>query len=97
MYQRQTHYCACAKCCGKNADGITASGKPVAEGMVAMSSHYPFGTQLVINGTLYTVEDRGGSGIENDISRVDIFVLDHQEALRLGRFWAEATFYRLGR
>ena len=92
-----THYCACAKCCGKNADGITASGKPVAEGMVAMSSHYPFGTQLVINGTLYTVEDRGGSGIENDISRVDIFVPDHQEALRLGRFWAEATFYRLGR
>lgn len=37
-----THYCACSKCCGKNADGITASGKRVASGMVAMSSHYPF-------------------------------------------------------
>ena len=33
-----THYCACAKCCGSNADGITASGKQAAPGMVAMSS-----------------------------------------------------------
>ncbi len=92
-----THYCACSKCCGSNADGITASGKAVAQGMVAMSSHYPFGTQIMINGTMYTVEDRGGSGIENDISRVDIFVPDHQEALRLGRYTTTATIYRLGR
>ena len=52
---------------------------------------------LVINGEVYTVEDRGGSGIENDIARVDIYVEDHQQALRLGRYWAEATFYRIGR
>ena len=43
------------------------------------------------------VEDRGGSGIENDIARVDIYVEDHKQALRLGRYWAEATFYRIGR
>lgn len=92
-----THYCACAKCCGDNADGYTASGKRVEEGMVAMSSYYPFGTQLVINGELYTVEDRGGSRIEKDKTRVDIYVSDHQRALRLGRFWAEAQFYRIGR
>lgn len=92
-----THYCACSKCCGKNADGITASGKRVAPGMVAMSGHYPFGTVLVINGEVYTVEDQGGSGIENDIARVDIYVEDHKQALRLGRYWAEATFYRIGR
>lgn len=92
-----THYCACAKCCGSNADGITASGKKAARGMVAMSSHYPFGTQIMINGTLYTVEDRGGSGIENDIHRVDIFVPDHNEALRLGRYKTTATIYRIGR
>lgn len=92
-----THYCACAKCCGSNSDGITASGKRVSKGMVAMSSHYPFGTQIMINGTMYTVEDRGGSGIENDIHRVDIFVPDHNEALRLGRYKTTATIYRLGR
>lgn len=92
-----THYCACSKCCGANAKGITASGKQVVRGMAAMSSYYPFGTQIMINGIMYTVEDRGGSGIENNTARVDIFVPDHQEALRLGRFQTEAQIYRIGR
>ena len=92
-----THYCACSKCCGSNADGYTASGKAVQRGMVAMSSYYPFGTQIMINGVMYTVEDRGASGIENDISRVDIFVPDHNEALRLGRYDTTAFIYRIGR
>ncbi len=92
-----THYCACTLCCGENAAGITASGKRVSQGVVAMSSHYPFGTQIKINGVMYTVEDRGGSGIENDIHRVDIYVPDHNEALRLGRFTTTAQIYRLGR
>ena len=92
-----THYCACTRCCGPNAQGITASGKRVAVGMVAMSSHYPFGTQIMINGIMYTVEDRGGSGIENDIGRVDIFVPDHNEALRMGRYDTTAYIYRIGR
>lgn len=91
-----THYCACSLCCGENAAGITASGKPVAEGMVAMSSYYPFGTKIEINGVMYTVEDRGGSDIENDIHRVDIYVPDHQQALRLGRYKTTATIYSLG-
>ena len=91
-----THYCACSLCCGENAAGITASGKPVAEGLVAMSSYYPFGTKIEINGVMYTVEDRGGSGIENDIHRVDIYVPDHQQALRLGRYKTTATIYSLG-
>lgn len=66
LYTRKvnvTHDCACSKCCGDNADGITASGKRVAPGMVAMSSYYPFGTVLVINGEVYTVEDRGGAAL----------------------------------
>ena len=29
-----THYCACTKCCGPNAQGITASGKKVAVGIL---------------------------------------------------------------
>lgn len=92
-----THYCACAKCCGSNANGITASGKQVSAGMVAMSSYYPFGTLIEINGVMYTVEDRGGSGIENNRARVDIYVPDHNQALRLGRFKTTATIYRIGR
>ena len=92
-----THYCACTRCCGPNAQGITASGKQVEVGMVAMSSYYPFGTQIMINGIMYTVEDRGGSGIENDIGRVDIYVPDHNEALRMGRYDTTAYIYRIGR
>ena len=92
-----THYCNCKKCCGKWAGGNMASGKKPATGMVAMSSHYPFGTQIMIKGTMYTVEDRGGTGIENDIHRVDIFVPDHKQALRMGRYKTTAKIYRLGR
>ena len=91
-----THYCACPKCCGENSDGITASGKYAQRGMVAMSSYYPFGTQIMINGVMYTVEDRGGPGIEDNIHRVDIFVPDHQEALRLGTYNTTAYIYRMG-
>lgn len=93
-----THYCPCSKCCGKwAAYDKTGSGSKKYVGMCAMSSYYPFGTQLLINGTLYTVEDRGGSGIENNIHRVDIFVADHNTALRLGRYKTKAKVYRLGR
>ena len=90
-----THYCPCEKCNGKNV-GINAMGKPLAVGMVAMSSYYPFGTQIMINGILYTVEDRGGTGIENNIHRVDIFVSSHEEALRLGRYRTTAVIYGTG-
>ena len=90
-----THYCPCEKCNGKNV-GINAMGRPLASGMVAMSSYYPFGTQIMINGIMYTVEDRGGTGIENNIHRVDIFVSSHEEALRLGRYRTTAVIYGTG-
>ncbi len=78
-----THYCPCAKCCGKWAGGPTASGKMPQIGMVAMSSHYPFGTQIEINGVMYTVEDRGGAGIEK-ILRASIY---SSEAIRKRLGW----------
>lgn len=92
-----THYCDCKKCCGSDAHGVTASGKHVEKGMVAMSSEYPFGTQIMINGTMYTVEDRGDSTIEGNKSRVDIYVGDHNYALKLGRYKTTAYIYRIGR
>lgn len=91
-----TYYCPCSECCGKWAGGPTASGTMPRPGMVAMSSHYPFGTLIEINGVMYTVEDRGGQDIEKDITRVDIFIRSHQEAMRLGRTWTEAKIYRVG-
>lgn len=78
-----TGYCPCARCCGKT-NGITASGTLATANhtIAADTSVLPFGTQVVINGQVYTVEDRGGA-IRG--GRIDIFFASHQEALNYGR------------
>lgn len=76
-----TAYCSCARCCGKT-NGITASGtRATANHTVAAPSTFAFGTQLVINGKTYTVEDRGGAIQGN---RIDIYMNSHSEALAWG-------------
>lgn len=77
-----TAYCGCSSCCGKS-DGITASGTRATEGRtVAAPSTFSFGTELVIDGHTYVVEDRGGSISGN---RIDIYFDSHQAALNYGR------------
>ncbi|MCR5214344.1 MAG: hypothetical protein K6E10_07990 [Eubacterium sp.] len=84
-YQGQfviTGYCPCAICCGKT-NGITASGKlATANHTIAADKRYAFGTQLVIFGQVYTVEDRGGAITGNHI---DVFFNTHAEALQFGK------------
>ena len=76
-----TAYCACSKCCGKQT-GITASGTRATAGRtIAASGQYAFGTKLLINGNVYTVEDRGGAIQGN---RIDIYMDTHAEALAWG-------------
>ncbi|MDO5555485.1 MAG: 3D domain-containing protein, partial [Clostridia bacterium] len=76
-----TAYCACAQCCGKT-NGITASGTHAsANHTIAAPSTFAFGTQIVINGQTYTVEDRGGAIQGN---RIDIYMNSHSEALAWG-------------
>lgn len=76
-----TGYCSCAKCCG-SATGRTASGTTATAGRtVAASSALPFGTDVIINGHTYTVEDRGGAIKGN---RIDIFFSSHSQALAWG-------------
>lgn len=83
-----TAYCACQKCCGPNAVGITASGLHVSynEGrFVAADPSLPFGTRLVIPGySDHPVEviDRG-SAIRGD--KLDVFFSSHSAALEWGR------------
>ena len=53
-----TAYCAKECCCGKYADGITASGKEVKEGYCA-NNWLEFGSVVVIEDLgEYVVEDR---------------------------------------
>ena len=81
-----TAYCGCAKCCGKT-DGITASGTHVTAGRtIAAPPEIPFGTQIIINGHTYTVEDRGGAIKGN---RIDIYFETHEEALNFGVQYVE--------
>ena len=80
-----THYCNCSICCGQWAGGGTASGTyPTSWHTIATGSEFGFGTQLMINGTVYTVEDRGvGNGC------IDIYCDSHEEALSRGAYYAD--------
>jgi len=83
-----TSYCACKKCCGPNAQGITASGKKVAEGMVACN-WLPFGTKVKVEGLgVFTVQDRGAKSQfgskTNHIKHIDVYLPSHQKALQFG-------------
>ena len=81
-----TGYCPCALCCGKT-NGITACGTlATANHTIAADSRFSFGTKMVINGVIYTVEDRGGAIKGN---RIDIFFTTHQDALNFGRQTAD--------
>lgn len=86
---RMTHYCPGRCCNGRNA-GRTASGAPMTVGRtVATGREFPFGTKLLIAGTIYTVEDRG---VPNGC--VDILVASHGEANRRGVFRSEIFVWR---
>lgn len=82
---RITHYCSCSICCGKWAAyaGTTASGAPAIAG-TTVAMDLPFGTQVSINGHVYTVQDRGVSG-----NAVDIYCSSHAEAVSGGMYYAD--------
>ena len=82
LLYRVTAYCPGPCCCGKWADGITASGVPAVGLIVAAPPEIPFGTVLAIPGYgCSTVEDRGGAIRGN---RLDILMKTHAEALKWG-------------
>ena len=79
-----TAYCSCPICCGPWSGGPTASGKMPAEDHTVAMAGLPFGTELIINGEVYTVEDRG-----TPYGHVDIYMNDHQQALQFGVQYAD--------
>ena len=95
---RYTHYCACSRCCGKS-DGITASGIKVYNGMsdpyYVACNWLPLGSVISVNGQLYTVVDRGGSGLSRT-GRIDIFAGNHQTALNKGTGSCSIEIVRIG-
>lgn len=89
-----TAYCACTKCCGPNAIGLTASGKHVSYNdgkFVAADPSVPFGARLIIPGySDHPVEvlDRG-SAIRGN--KLDVFFPSHEQALEWGRRMVTVT------
>lgn len=82
-----TAYCNCAKCCG-TAGNLTASGTVPTAGRTVAMAGVPFGTKLLINGNVYTVEDLGTA-----YGHVDIFFNSHSDALAFGLQYADV--YRM--
>lgn len=96
---RYTHYCACAKCCGK-ANGITASGLKVYNGMenpyYIACNWLPLGSVVEVDGVEYTVVDRGGSGLSKQ-GRIDIYTPEgHAACYKKGTGNCSITIVRLG-
>ena len=83
-----TYYC-CEKyphICGTGT-GLTATGIPVAPGMVAVDPDIiPLGSTVIIDGQEYLAADTGGAIKGN---RIDIAVESHAEALQMGTYSAE--------
>lgn len=77
-----TAYCGCTKCSSGN--NRTATGTIPTQGrtIAADTSVLPYGTQVVIGGAVYTVEDCG-SGVRGN--HIDIFFATHEQALAFGR------------
>lgn len=96
---KYTHYCACAKCNG-NSNGITSSGKKISNGMdnpyYVACNWLPLGSVINVDGTNYTVVDRGGSGLSKK-GRIDIFTPEgHEACYRYGTGSCTITIVRLG-
>ena len=85
-----TAYCACSECCGKWADGITATGTvPVQGRTIAVDEDViPYGSEVIINGHTYRAEDCGGSIVGN---RIDVYFDNHEEATGFGVQYADVT------
>ena len=95
---KYTHYCACEICCGKS-NGITASGKKVQNGMenpyYIACNWLPLGSVIEVNGTAYTVVDRGGN--LSGQGRIDIFTPEgHDAAIKSGTGSCTIKIVRLG-
>lgn len=76
-----TAYCPCEDCCGRWADGVTASGLPAGPGIVAVD-------RVVIDGLKYLAADTGVTG-----NHVDICMASHEDTVahgvRTAEVWVE--------
>lgn len=82
---RITFYCGCYKCNGKWTGQPTASGVYAEEGVtIATGKEFSFGTKIMIQGHIYTVQDRG---VPNGC--IDIYLNSHSECNKRGLYYTD--------
>lgn len=85
-------YCPCELCCGKYADGVTATGKNAyTKGVAVDPNVIPLGTKIYIPGYGTVVADDVGGAIKGD--KLDVRFPTHREALEWGRKHKEVTVF----
>lgn len=77
-----TAYTAAFDECGKT-DGITASGHVATQGITVACDGLPLGTEVVIDGHTYIVQDCFGAG--HGKHRMDIYMEQKADAFKFGR------------
>ena len=85
-----TAYCPCEECCGRWADGLTATGLPAGPGVVAVDPEViPLGSTVIIDGQRYLAADTGVMG-----KHVDVCLPDHEDTVahgvRIAEVWVSA-------
>lgn len=85
-----TAYCPCEECCGRWADGLTATGLPAGPGVVAVDPEViQLGSTVIIDGQRYLAADTGVMG-----KHVDICMTEHEDTVEAGvrtaDVWVEA-------
>jgi len=80
-----TAYCPCEECCGRWADGVTATGLPAGPGVVAVDPEViPLGSTVIIDGQRYLAADTGVTG-----KHVDVCMVEHAATVEAGVRTAE--------
>ncbi len=75
-----TAYCPCVECCGRWADGVTATGLPAGPGVVAVDPEViQLGSTVIIDGQRYLAADTGVTG-----KHVDVYMMEHAATVEAG-------------
>lgn len=80
-----TAYCPCSECCGAYADGLTSTGIPAREGIVAVDPNIiPLGSTIMMDGIKYLAADTGVIG-----NHIDIYMPHHKFAEAYGKHFQD--------
>ena len=74
-------YCGCEACSGGHLYTYSGAVPKEDHTISADLDQFPLGTKLLIDGIIYTVEDKGSGVVENHL---DIYFDTHKEALDYG-------------